>query len=180
MVIKQVASGHRSFSLSHYLPSRQRCFITVTRARAKGQLREQSIHLVSLLFGSCGAGEGQSEAVGISKPVCLLDLCVTLCSLSVKSSSLSYFFILRPFLWPHYPISLNSPLSSLSLFLTLGMCTNFPLTIFFFCFSFFLFLLCLCFWTYPWYRSLSFHLLGHSQLKCRLQMSCHKFLSMIF
>lgn len=71
------------------MPSRQRCFITVTRARAKGQLREQSVHLVSPLFGSCGAGEGQSEAEGISKPVCLLDLCVTLCSLSVKSPSLS-------------------------------------------------------------------------------------------
>lgn len=110
MVIKQVASGHRSFCLSHFLPSRQRCFITVTRARAKGQLREQSIHLVSPLFGSCGAGEGQSEAEGISKPVCLLDLCVTSCSLSVKSPSLSfYFFIPRPFPWPHYPLSLNSP-----------------------------------------------------------------------
>lgn len=113
---------------SHSLPSSQRCFITVTRARAKGQLREQSIHLVSLLFGSCGAGEGQSEAEGISKPVCLLDLCVTLCSLSGKSPSHSfYFFIPRPFPWPHYPLSLNSPLSSLSL----SMPTNFLLPSFY-------------------------------------------------
>lgn len=53
-------------------------FITVTRARAKVQLREQSIHLVSLLLSSCGAGEGQSGAEGISKPLCHLDLSVTL------------------------------------------------------------------------------------------------------
>lgn len=45
---------------------------------AKIQLREQSIHLVSVLLSSCGAGEGQSGAEGISKPLCHLDLSVTL------------------------------------------------------------------------------------------------------
>lgn len=111
----------------HCLPSRQRCFITVTRARAKGQLGEQSMHLVSPLFGACGAGEGQCEAEGISKLVCLLDLCVTLCSLSVKSPSLpSYFFIPRAFLWPHPPLPLSIPtfllLSLRLLFLLRRLC----------------------------------------------------------
>lgn len=106
-VIKHDAcAGHRSFSHCHSFPSRQCCFITVTRAQAKGQLREQSIHLVSPLLGSCGAGEGQSEAEGISKRLCLLDLSVTLCSLSLPF----YFFLTS--------LSSLSPLSSLSLSLS--------------------------------------------------------------
>lgn len=47
-VIKQVAcAGHRSFSLCHSLPFKQRCFITVTRAQDKGARREQSSPCVS-------------------------------------------------------------------------------------------------------------------------------------
>ncbi len=116
-VIKQVAcAGHRSSSLCHSLPSSLRCFITVTRAQAKRELREQSIHLESLLLGSCGAGEGQSEAEGISKLLCLLDLSVTLCSLSVKSLSL--------------PLCSPFPLF-LCRFLALGVPNNFPLAILF-------------------------------------------------
>lgn len=78
--------------LSLFLPSRQCCFITVTRARAKGARREQSIHLVSPLLGSCGAGEGQSEAEGYQSH-CLLDLCHFMFSFS--EVSLSSFFISR-------------------------------------------------------------------------------------
>lgn len=78
-VFKQVAFvSHGTVSFRHLLPSRRDSFITVPRVRAKIQLREQSIYLVSMLLSSCGAGEGQSGAVGISKPLCHLDLSVTL------------------------------------------------------------------------------------------------------
>lgn len=124
------------FPLSHFATLARRWFITVARARAKGQLGEQSIHLVSPLLGSCGAGEGQSEAEGISKPLCLLDLSVTLCSLSVKSLSLSFRrFILQllsdltilPLFLPPSPFS--SPFSVYSF--ALGVPAKFPLAIFF-------------------------------------------------
>lgn len=126
------------FPLSLFAIPARRCFITVTRARAKGQLGEQSIHLVSPLLGSCGAGEGQSEAEGISKPLCLLDLSVTLCSLSVKSLSLSFHCFTLQLLSDLTILSLSlssspSPFSSpFSVYsFALGMPANFPLAIFF-------------------------------------------------
>lgn len=107
--------------LSLFLPSRQCCFITVTRARAKGARREQSIHLVSPLLGSCGAGEGQSEAEGYQSH-CLLDLCHFMFSFSEVSLS-SSFFISRLSFWHSYPLSSPLPLV-LCAFLTLSMPTS--------------------------------------------------------
>lgn len=84
-------SLNKSFSLCLSSLFRQHCFIIVTTVWAKGQLREQSIHRVPPLLSSCGAGKGQGQAKGISKPQCLLDLSVTFCSHPEKSLSVSFY-----------------------------------------------------------------------------------------
>lgn len=108
--------------------------------KAKGRLGERSIRLVSLLRGSCGAGEGQPEAEGdIKASVSVRPLCHFLFPFSKVS------LLLRPYTVLYSDLNLPSLLIppsfllSLHLFLALGVPTNFPLTI---CYSFSFFLVC--------------------------------------
>lgn len=153
-VIKQVTcTGHGSFSLCHSLPFRQHCFITATRAHAKGDCREQCFHLVSPLLGSWGAGEGQSEAEGKSKPLCLLDLCHFMLLLSEIALSLFLSFFNRATALA-LMVSLFVPSSLFFVFfLTLECPPSLPTLCVVLHFSF-----CGCFFdsTIPWLESLSF------------------------
>lgn len=115
LVIKQVTRSRGAFLPLAICNPDLTVFITVSRAQAKGELGERTVHLARPLFGSWRSGEGQDEAVGVSKPVCLRDLSVTLCSLSLKSLPSVHLTSLLLLLIPSF--------SSFSPYLFFSMCT---------------------------------------------------------